>query len=440
MRKLFILSTLVAMAFGTSACCNAADQEEVILGDERTDLYLPVLEGKRVAILSNQTGIVGDVILDAEGKELPRQQLVTEESSVLPFGLPEGAKYGPHVLDLLLEKKINVTAIFSPEHGFRGTADAGEHVGSSVDAQTGVPILSLYEKGSSYPSAESMSRFDVLVIDLQDVGLRYYTYYVTMFRLMEVCAEYDKEVVVLDRPNPNGFYVDGPILDMEKYVSGVGRLPIPIVHGMTFAELALMINGEGWLKDGTQCDLTVIPCENYTHQTRYALLQRPSPNLKDMKSIYLYSSTCFFEGAVATTGRGTEYPFEIYGHPDYRPEKTENYTPGMESYTFTPVSMSGAKRPKFMDETCHGVNLRNKPNEAIWRDGVDLQYIIDAYDNLNIGDRFFLKNGFFELLTGVSWVREMIEEGCSAGEIKARWKEDVESFLGQRRPYLLYEE
>ncbi len=440
MKKIATILIFAALTFSVLACGNINSSDKVVLGDERTEIYLPLLKGKRVAILSNQTGIVGDVVLDAEGKELERQQLTTEESSIQPFGIPEGAKYGPHVLDLLLSHQVQVTAIFSPEHGFRGTADAGEHVSSSVDAQTGVPILSLYEKGSSYPSAQSMSKFDVLVVDIQDVGLRYYTYYITMFRLMEACARYDKEVVVLDRPNPNGFYVDGPVLDMEKYVSGVGRLPVPIVHGMTLAELALMINGEGWLDDSKQCKLTVVPCKNYTHQTRYALLQRPSPNLKDMKSIYLYASTCFFEGAVATTGRGTEYPFEIYGHPNYDPTRTGHYTPGMESYTFTPVSMSGAKTPKFMNQICHGVNLRNKSNEKIWEDGVDLQYIIDAYDNLNIGDDFFLKNGFFELLTGVSWVRQMIETGHSADEIKSKWQQDVADFKVLREAYLLYAE
>ena len=446
MKKLFLAVFSIAISLSSSAHTSAlmyGDHQKagkVILGDERTEVYLPVLQGKRVAILSNQTGIVGDVVLDAAGNVTDRPQIVTEESSTLPFGLPEGASYGPHVLDLLLANKINVTAIFSPEHGFRGTADAGEHVGSSVDAQTGVPILSLYEKGSSYPSAESMSKFDVLVVDIQDVGLRYYTYYITMFRLMDVCSRYSKEVVILDRPNPNGFYVDGPLLDMDRFVSGVGRLPIPIVHGMTLAELALMINGEGWLSEGRKCSLTVVPCLNYTHQTKYALLMRPSPNLKDMKSIYLYSSTCFFEGAIVSGGRGTEYPFEIYGHPDYDPEQTWRYTEGMKSLTFTPVGMAGAKNPKCKDQKCYGVDLRSKSLEAIWRDGVDLQYLVDAYQNMDIGNRFFLKNGFFKLLVGVAWVRQLIEKGCPAYQIKALWKSDVEEFLVSRKPYLLYSE
>ncbi|MBR5943804.1 MAG: DUF1343 domain-containing protein, partial [Lachnospiraceae bacterium] len=238
--------------------------EDVVLGDDRPELYLLLLDGKRVAILSNQTGIVGD----DEGKG--------------------------HILDVLIENGVDVTAIFSPEHGFRGDADAGAGVDNSVDSKTGVPILSLYGNGH-YPADSDMDSFDTLIVDIQDVGLRYYTYYITMFYMMEACSKADKEVIILDRPNPNGFYVDGGILK-DEYKSGVGLLPVPTVHGMTLGELAQMIDGEGWLNTGkNSCRLTVIPCENYTHSTLYERKKKPSPNIKDMRAVYLYASTCYFE-------------------------------------------------------------------------------------------------------------------------------------------------
>lgn len=367
--------------------------QQVVMGDEQTDIYLPLLQGKRIALFSNHTGMIGD----------------------------------KHLLDVLLEQGIDVVAIFSPEHGFRGKADAGEKVSSSVDAQTGVPILSLYNGKEQRPSETTMRKFDILVVDIQDVGLRYYTYYITMYRLMDACAQYGRKVVVLDRPNPNGHYVDGPILDM-KYKSGVGALPIPIVHGMTLGELAQMINGEGWLTASRVAPLTVIPCKNYTHQTLYVLPIPPSPNLPDMKSIYLYPSTCFFEATQVSLGRGTEKPFQVYGHPDMT-----GY-----SYSFTPRSLPGAKNPPQLNKRCYGVDLSGMSNEEIWRRGVNLTYLIDAYKNLNWGDHFF--SPFFELLVGTDYVRRMIEQGCSADEIKARWQGDVKRFKAQRKPYLLYED
>lgn len=388
MKKLLLL---VALLCGTLFC--QAQKERVILGDEQTAEYFPILKDKRIAIFSNHTGMVGN----------------------------------KHLLDILIENKFNVTAIFSPEHGFRGDADAGEHVSSSVDSKTGVPILSLYEGKDRKPSSTSMKKFDILVVDIQDVGLRFYTYYVTMCRLMDVCAEHNKKVLILDRPNPNGHYVDGPILDM-KYKSGVGWLPIPIVHGMTLGELALMVNGEHWLPASRTCDLTVIKCKNYTHQTKYELPIPPSPNLPNMKSIYLYPSTCFFEATPVSLGRGTSLPFQVYGHP--------NMT-GYD-YSFTPKSIPGAKNPPQLNKLCHGVNLSQMNDEEIWKRGVDLTYVIDAYRNLNMDDHFF--RPFFELLVGVDYVRKMIKQGKSTEEIKIMWKEDVEKFKVQRRPYLLYEE
>ena len=419
-----------------------AGRDKVILGDERFEEYLPLLEGKRVAVFSNQTGIVGDKVsgskladaLSEYGGCFPvgMDGHSLDEISLIPFLEPTepGGKieYGQHIVDALIEKGVNVTAIFSPEHGFRGNADAGEHVSGGVDEKTGVEILSLYEKGSRIPSTEKTDKFDVLVVDIQDVGLRYYTYYVTMHHLMEACARDGKKVIVLDRPNPNGFYVDGPILDM-KFKSGVGWLPITTVHGMTLGELALMIDGENWLENG-KCDLTVIPCLNYTHGTRYSLILPPSPNIKDMRAVYLYSSTCYFEGTVVSLGRGTSFPFEAYGHP---------LMTGCP-FSFTPRCVPGAKTPPFKDEECHGVDLRTIPLAEIWRNKINLEYVVDAYRNLNIPNQFFGRNNFFELLAGVDWFRPMIQSGSSAADISARWSPDVESFKSRRAPYLLYPE
>ena len=378
---MFMALTLVSLA----------NAKRVITGDERMELYFHLLEGKRIALYSNHTGLAN----------------------------------GKHIIDILKENKFDVTTILSPEHGFRGTADAGERVGDSVDEKTNIPIISMYKFGREGIDSTTAARFEILVVDIQDVGLRFYTYYITMWRLMDSCAKYGKLVIVLDRPNPNGFYVDGPILDM-KYRSGVGWLPIPIVHGMTLGELALMINGEGWLTDKRKCELTVIPCKNYKHSTLYELPIPPSPNLPNIKSIYLYPSTCFFEGTVMSLGRGTSLPFQIYGHPDYKGG----------NYSFTPQSISGAKNPPLLGKKCYGVDLSDTDDKYIRKQGIDLSYVIDAYKNLNIGSKFF--TSFFDLLAGCSYVREMIEQGCDADEIKARWQDDVTKFKKQRAPYLIY--
>ena len=370
--------------------------QRVIPGDERTDLYYPLLEGKRIALFSNHTGMVGN----------------------------------RHLLDILLEQGFRVTAIFSPEHGFRGRADAGEHVASSVDPDTGVPILSLYDGKEQKPSRTSMQKFDVLLVDIQDVGLRYYTYYITLCRLMDACAEHGKPVIVLDRPNPNGHYVDGPVLDM-KHKSGVGWLPIPVVHGMTLGELARMVNGEGWLPQGRKCRLTVIPCQNYTHATPYPVPIAPSPNLPNMTAIYLYPSLCYFEATPVSVGRGTDKPFQQYGHPDLPEEKYP--------YTFTPRSLPGAKNPPQQGHLCHGKDLSHLDEATLRTMGIDLTYLIEAYHDLKpTGKRFF--TSLFEKLIGVDYVRPMIEQGSTADEIRARWQQDVEQFKERRKPYLLYEE
>ena len=385
MKRILLLTALLVVL----ASCGSKPQApvyaatpDILPGATAVEEYLPLLEGKRVSILSNQTGLVAP---------------------------------GRHVLDTLLSLGVNVVSIFSPEHGFRGTADAGEHVASSVDEPTGVPIRSLYDGKGGVPSDEAVAEFDVLVFDLQDVGCRFYTYNVTMGKMMGVCARHGKKMIVLDRPNPIGFYVDGPILDM-KYKSGVGYWPIPVCHGMTLGELALMINGEGWLPDGAKCDLTVIKCRNYTHQSHYVLPVKPSPNLPDMRS-------------VVSLGRGTANAFQMYGHPNMK-----GY-----SFSFTPRSIEGAKNPPQLDKECFGVDLRTEPSdEAVNAAGINLEYVIDAYRNLNLDDHFF--RSFFELLIGRDYVRKMIKQGASADEIKAMWADDVAAFKEQRKPYLLYEE
>ena len=381
---------LLALCGLTALSCGAREEGRVVLGDEQFSEYLPLLEGQRVAIFSNQTGLVGG------GEE--------------------------HVLDALIAKGVNVTAIFSPEHGFRDLADDGSHVGDSVEPLTGVPILSLYGgAGGMRPTDESMDMFDVLIVDIQDVGLRFYTYYITMCHLMDACGAKGKHV----------HYVDGPVLDMS-LKSGVGHLPIPAVHGLTLGELALMAQGEKWLNEGNECKLTVIPCKNYTHHTLYELPVRPSPNLPNMQAIYLYPALCPFEGTVVSLGRGTDKPFQQYGHPAMNVKY---------SYSFTPESVKGSSHPPLLGQECFGVDLSQMPKEEIFARGMDLSYVIDAYTCLKEqGMEMGFFRRFFDLLLGQKWVREMIEEGASADEIKARWAPDVEAFLQARKPYLLYAE
>ena len=378
----------------TACIAQCPKKDRVINGDEQTSAYFPMLRNRRIALFSNRTGMVKN----------------------------------KHILDILTENHFKVTCILSPEHGFRGNADAGETVGNSVDEATGVPIRSLYNSGDSTSLGEYLQgHADILVVDIQDVGLRFYTYYISMCKLMNVCAGLKIPVLILDRANPNGFYVDGPVLDM-KYRSGVGVHPIPVVYGMTLGELAQMINGEGWLKDKRICPLKVITCKNYTHQTKYRLSVAPSPNLPDMKSVYLYPSMCYFEGTVVSLGRGTDLPFQVYGHPAMK---------GC-AFSFTPRSKIGEKNPPLLNQKCYGVDLSHKSDSEICKKGLDLSYVIDAYHRLGIGDRFFTP--FFEKLIGVGYVRKMIESGKTAGEIRACWKSDVEKFKKQRAKYLLYDD
>ena len=432
-KSFYVLCALILLVMLNLRCNSSSSLETVIIGNAQFDKYIPLLAGKRTALFSNHTGIVGDKTSENAPHDLDTH-----------FGIDESGQpitYGEHVLDAMLERGVNVVAIFCPEHGFRGTEDAGAEIDDSVDEKTGIPILSLYATGTHSPSEEDMAKFDVLVVDMQDVGLRYYTYYLSMYYLMDACASHNKEVIILDRPNPNGFYVDGGLL-REGYESGVGRLPLPIVHGMTFGELARMINGEGWLSAGKDsCKLTVIPCRNYTHQTKYSLIRNPSPNIKSMRAVYLYASTCFFENTKISVGRGTEFPFEAYGSP---------YLAGVEGFdfTFTPHSMAGALEPPFTDETCYGDNLRGVPIDEIWEAGINPGYLIRAYNaymSTSPQESFWgnpNSNGHYwiDLLSGSDELRNMIDSGKSAEEIKASWQDDIEAFKTQRKPYLLYEE
>lgn len=385
-RKIILLFGLLLASLGAPA------QDRIETGAEQTGRYLPLLEGRRVGIMTNHTGTVGRT----------------------------------HLVDTLRSLGVDIRVVFAPEHGFRGQADAGESVASYRDRKTGIDVVSVYGS-TKRPPDSIMQRLDVLLFDIQDVGLRYYTYLSSMHYLMEACAANGKRLIVLDRPNPNGFYVDGPVLE-AKHRSFVGMHPIPVVHGMTLGELARMIDGEGWLRDGLRCKLTVIPCRGYTHRSRYRLPTAPSPNLPNMRAVYLYPSLCFFEGTPISLGRGTNFPFQAYGHPELQGD-----------FSFTPRSNAGAKNPPLKDKLCHGVDLRTSPSdERIWERGVDLGYVIDCYRQLNLGEKFFTP--MFDRLTGTDYIRQMILQGAGADRIKARWADDVERFKQTRKPYLLYEE
>lgn len=394
MRRLSVISLLAVLL-------PSALSARVLVGMTDTAAYFPLVRGQRVAVLANQTSVA----------EMP--------------GAPGADAAGRvHLVDLLHGAGFDVAAIFSPEHGFRGTADAGEHVASSVDARTGIPIRSLYDGNTKRPSDETMRSFDVLVVDMQDVGLRFYTYYISMLRMMDACADFGRRVVVLDRPNPNGHIIDGPVLDM-KYRSGVGAIPVPVLHGLTMGEIARMAAGEGWAK---QCALTVVKCRNYTHATEYLLPVAPSPNLPTARAVYLYAALCPFEGTVVSLGRGTDKPFEMYGHPDMTGR----------TFSFTPRPTAGAKHPPLEGRLCRGVDLSGMPLAEAREVGFSLRYVIDACTDLGMGDKFFTP--MFEKLVGVGWVREMILAGAPEEEIRARWADDVERYRERRTKYLLYED
>jgi len=367
--------------------------QKIILGADRTQEYLSILKDKKLALVVNQTSQVS----------------------------------GNHLVDTLISLGVNVECVMVPEHGFRGTASAGEKINDSLDSSTGVKIFSLY--GESKKPSESMLRdIDLVVFDIQDVGARFYTYISTLHNVMEACAEQNIPLLVLDRPNPNGFYVDGPVLE-PKFESFIGLHPIPVVHGMTIAEFALMINGEGWLKDGIQCDLSFITNSNYTHNSIYHLPVKPSPNLADSSAIYLYPSLCFFEGTVVSVGRGTESAFKIIGYP-------ENLK---GDFHFSPTSNEGAKKPRYESEDCRGLNLEAFGNKEFFSvHGLHLDWLIDMYQSSTNKKEFFNRPDFFDLLAGSNKLRLDIINSKTAAEIKLSWKDSIDDFKKTRKKYLLY--
>ncbi len=372
----------------TELYCN----NEVTVGAEKTELYLKLLTGKRVGIVGNQSSLIGPT----------------------------------HLVDSLVSLQIDIKKVFSPEHGFRGKADAGEKVKSGVDSKTGLPVVSLYGSNKK-PKVEQLKGLDVLVFDIQDVGARFYTYISTLHYVMEACAENNIELIILDRPNPNGHYVDGPILDL-KHKSFIGMHKIPIVHGMTIGEYAKMIYGENWANT-KNLNFRVIRCEGWDHSKFYKLPIKPSPNLPNMSSIYLYPSLCFFEGTVVSVGRGTKYPFQVAGHPKFKGE----------GYQFTPVSMSGAKSPKLKNEICYGIYLPVIGINVLQQQKeLQLSWLIDFYRDLNMKDKFFLKNDFFNLLAGSDQLKKQIMTGKTELEIRNTWVEGLTDFKTMRKNYLLY--
>jgi uncharacterized protein YbbC (DUF1343 family) len=396
----------------------SSNTKPIRAGAERLSVYLPLLKGKTVGIFANQTSIVGNT----------------------------------HLVDTLQKSGVTIKVIFGPEHGFRGTADAGEKLGNYVDQQTGIPVVSLY--GSKRrPSLEDVKDVDILLFDIQDVGVRFYTYISSLEEFMNAAFEYGKPLMILDRPNPNGFYVDGPVLE-PKYKSFVGMQPVPVVYGMTIGEYAMMLSGEKWLNEkanaraeyyktaknsppDTMFHFLVIKCENYTHESKYVLPVKPSPNLPEIQSIYWYPSTCYFEGTVLSEGRGTDKPFEIFGHP----------TLPKNLYKFTPTSRDGAKEPKLKDQVCFGWNISGTPGDVLKKvdNKIQLQYLLNAYKLFPDKENFFIipKSGnadqsFFNKLAGNAELMQQIKAGVSEEEIRKSWEPKLTEFKEIRKKYLLY--
>lgn len=384
--------------------------QSIQTGAEQTNLYLPLLKDKKVGILTNQTGI----IIKEERSESSYQSGCVNETRVTI------AETTYSIVDYLIENKINIQKIYAPEHGFRGTADAGELIKDGKDTKTGLPIISLYGNNKK-PTKEQLAGIDVMLFDLQDVGARFYTYISSLHYLMEACAENNIPLIVLDRPNPKGATVDGPVLEL-KHKSFVGMHPVPVLHGMTIGEYAQMINGEKWLKNGVQADLTVIPCRNYNKSMSYSLPVKPSPNLPNDLSINLYTSLCFFEGTNVSVGRGTEKQFQIYGSP---------FLKNMD-FTFTPKPNFGAKDPMHNGKLCYGEDL----SQHAFIDGLSLKWLINAYQHTTDKAKFF--NNFFIKLAGTQKLRQQIEQGWSEEKIRASWQEDLETFKKVRAKYILY--
>ena len=389
---------LALFAFISSFSLNINAQElklleakDAVPGATRMEMYLPMLENKAVGVVGNQTSIMNN---------------------------------GTHLIDTLLSYDVNIVKIFTPEHGFRGTADEGASIASGVDEKTGIAIVSLYGNNKK-PTSEQLQDIDILVFDLQDVGTRFYTYISTLTYVMEAAAENNIPVIVLDRPNPNGFYVDGPVLEPEN-ASFVGMHCVPIVYGLTIGEYAMMVNGEKWMHDGVQCELTVIPLGNYDRNAIYKLPVKPSPNLPNWESVYLYPSLCLFEGTNVSVGRGTETPFQVYGHPDMT-----------DDFVFIPRTAEGHRAPLYSDKECHGKNLveyahRYRNNEK----KLNLSWILDARNQCKNDDKFF--NNYFIKLVGVADMQQKINSGMSEDEIRSSWQTGIDNYLKIREKYLIY--
>ncbi|WP_186756420.1 exo-beta-N-acetylmuramidase NamZ family protein [Echinicola salinicaeni] len=402
MKQLKLILLLTFLVGSLAYCKNQTNEKEKIQPEpakvkavilpaaDQPEAYLALLKGKRIGLVANQTSVLTQ-------------------------------KDNQHLADFLLSQDIKVQKIFAPEHGFRGKADAGEHIKNDIDEETGIPVISLYGNNKK-PSPEVLNDVDILVFDFQDVGLRFYTYISTMHYVMEACAEQNKPLIIMDRPNPNGDYIDGPVLD-PKFKSFVGMHPIPVVHGLTMGELAQMINGEGWLKGGLKADIKVVPVANWEHSMHYSLPIKPSPNLPNDVSIRLYPSLCFFEGTDISVGRGTYFPFQVYGAPD----------PKYGNFTFTPTSIDGmSKHPPHEDKKCYGTDLR----DTALSHQFTLKYLLEMYQKSGLKAKFF--NNFFDKLAGTDKLKEDILAGKSEEEIKASWQSGLEAYKAKREKYLLY--
>ncbi|MDA3904783.1 MAG: DUF1343 domain-containing protein [Bacteroidales bacterium] len=383
-KNLYFLLLIVSISIFSQA-------QSPIPAADQTNLYFPQLNGNRIGIIANQTSLIADI----------------------------------HLVDSLLNAGINIQKVFAPEHGFRGEAEAGAKIINGLDSKTALPIISLYGSNKK-PSADNLIGIDLLIFDIQDVGARFYTYISTLAYVMEACAENDIPLMILDRPNPNAHYVDGPVLEKE-FQSFVGLLPIPVVHGMTLGELAQMINGESWLKNKIQCELSIIPIKYYNHQSPYHISIAPSPNLPNDNSIALYPTLCFFEGTAVSIGRGTDLPFEVIGYPDYP----------NNDFSFQPKSIIGKSvYPKFENQVCYGLDLQTYSESCIRPNKINLQYIIDFYSTYPNQDQFF--TDFFNLLAGNDKLQQQIKTGLSENKIRQSWEPALGNFKIKRKRYLLY--
>ena len=404
-----LVSLSLIFCFST---CLFAQSNEFKTGADQPEIYLPLLKGKAVGVVTNQTGLV----------------LVKTKYNAAPGGL--GCRLAMRtdslsIVDFLLKNAINVKKVFAPEHGFRGDADAGESVRNGIDTQTQLPIISLYGKNKK-PTADQLKDLDIILFDIQDVGIRFYTYISTLALVMEAAAENQKEVIILDRPNPHDGYIDGPVLKPQ-WTSFVGMHPVPVVYGLTIGEYGLMANGEGWLKNKAKAKYTVIKLKNYHKKQRYSLPKPPSPNLPNALAISLYPSLCFFEGTAISVGRGTPTPFQIYGSPHLKPS----------AFSFTPQPSYGAKSPFLNGEHCYGENLQN---EALHPTRLELKWLISAYKNFDDKRKadFFLSNLFFDKLAGSDELRKQIQNDTPEEEIRQSWAADLQKFQKIRKKYLLY--